>query len=170
MIKIIEQDIIFLSYDEPNAEKNYADLCNKAPWAKRVHGVKGSDAAHKACAKLSETEYFEFDLELTEGENQLEIELLNKGFGDTTIDQDGNIIDDLLLNIDSIEIDEIDLGSLKWTLSDYQPVYPERYKAEVFRRGDNLPDSVKNCVNLGWNGKWVLPFTSPFYIWLLENI
>ena len=58
IIKIIEQDIIFLSYDEPNAEKNYADLCNKVPWAKRVHGVKGSDAAHKACAKLSETEYF----------------------------------------------------------------------------------------------------------------
>ena len=58
MIKVIEQDIIFLSYDEPNAEKNYADLCNKVPWAKRVHGVKGSDAAHKACAALSETEYF----------------------------------------------------------------------------------------------------------------
>lgn len=58
IIKIIEQDIIFLSYDEPNAEKNYADLCNKVPWAKRVHGVKGSDAAHKACAALSETEYF----------------------------------------------------------------------------------------------------------------
>jgi len=58
IIKVIEQDIIFLSYDEPNAEKNYADLCNKVPWAKRVHGVKGSDAAHKACAALSETEYF----------------------------------------------------------------------------------------------------------------
>lgn len=58
IIKIIEQDIIFLSYDEPNAEKNYADLLTKAPWAKRVHGVKGSDAAHKACAAQSETEYF----------------------------------------------------------------------------------------------------------------
>jgi hypothetical protein len=58
MIKVIDQDIIFLSYDEPNAEKNYADLLTKAPWAKRVHGVKGSDAAHKACAALSETEYF----------------------------------------------------------------------------------------------------------------
>jgi len=57
-IKIIEQDVIFLSYNEPNAEKNYADLLAKAPWAKRVHGVKGSDAAHKACAALSETEYF----------------------------------------------------------------------------------------------------------------
>lgn len=57
-IKVAEQDIIFLSYDEPNAEKNYADLCAKVPWAKRVHGVKGSDAAHKACAALSDTEYF----------------------------------------------------------------------------------------------------------------
>lgn len=56
--KIIDFDIIYLSYDEPNAEKNYADLCNKAPWAKRVHGVKGSDAAHKACANLSETDRF----------------------------------------------------------------------------------------------------------------
>jgi hypothetical protein len=58
IIKVIEQDIVFLSYDEPNAEKNYADLLAKVPWAKRVHGVKGSDAAHKACAAKCETEYF----------------------------------------------------------------------------------------------------------------
>tara|TARA_B110000858_G_scaffold186913_1_gene230636 strand:+ start:1294 stop:2181 length:888 start_codon:yes stop_codon:yes gene_type:complete len=57
-MKIIDQDIIFLSYDEPNAEKNYADLCSKVAWAKRVHGVEGSDAAHKACAAISETENF----------------------------------------------------------------------------------------------------------------
>jgi hypothetical protein len=57
-IKVIDQDVVFLSYDEPNAEKNYADLCSKLPWAKRVHGVEGSDAAHKACADISETEYF----------------------------------------------------------------------------------------------------------------
>ena len=35
--KPIDYDIIYLSYDEPNAEKNYADLCKKVPWAKRVH-------------------------------------------------------------------------------------------------------------------------------------
>ena len=57
-LNLSEIDCIFLSYDEPNAERNYADLLNKAPWAKRVHGVKGSDAAHKACARLSDTEYF----------------------------------------------------------------------------------------------------------------
>ena len=57
-MKIIDYDIIYLSYDEPNAEKNYADLLTKVPWAKRVHGVEGSDAAHKACAELSETDRF----------------------------------------------------------------------------------------------------------------
>ena len=30
-IKLAEQDIIFLSYDEPNAEKNYVDLVQKVP-------------------------------------------------------------------------------------------------------------------------------------------
>jgi hypothetical protein len=54
-MNVAELDIVFISYDEPNAEVNFADLLNKAPWAKRVHGVKGSDAAHKAAAKLSNT-------------------------------------------------------------------------------------------------------------------
>jgi len=57
-IKLSDVDIIFLSYDEPNAEENWADLKRKMPWAKRVHGVEGSDAAHKACADLSETKHF----------------------------------------------------------------------------------------------------------------
>jgi len=58
MIKVQDVDIIFLSYDEPNAEENWADLKRKVPWAKRVHGVEGSDAAHKACADLSDTKHF----------------------------------------------------------------------------------------------------------------
>jgi hypothetical protein len=57
-MKIIEYDVVFLSYDEPNSDLHYADLCNKVPWAKRVHGVKGSDHAHKAAANLSETDWF----------------------------------------------------------------------------------------------------------------
>lgn len=53
-----EFDVIFISYDEDNCEENWADLSNKVPWAKRVHGVKGSDAAHKAAANLSDTDMF----------------------------------------------------------------------------------------------------------------
>lgn len=60
MTKLVlyEIDTIFISYDEPNADQNYSDLLNILPWAKRVHGVRGSDAAHKAAANLSETERF----------------------------------------------------------------------------------------------------------------
>ena len=53
-----EIDTVFISYDEPNADKNYAELANILPWVKRIHGVKGSDAAHKAAARISETERF----------------------------------------------------------------------------------------------------------------
>ena len=56
--RVLDYDVIYLSYDEPNAEQNYTDLCKKIPWAKRVHGVEGSDSAHKACANLSETDRF----------------------------------------------------------------------------------------------------------------
>lgn len=57
-ISINEFDIIFISYDEENADENWADLLKKCPWAKRIHGVKGSDAAHKAAAELSTTDRF----------------------------------------------------------------------------------------------------------------
>ena len=56
--RVLDYDVVYLSYDEPNAEQNYADLCKKIPWAKRVHGVEGSDSAHKACAEISETDRF----------------------------------------------------------------------------------------------------------------
>lgn len=124
----------------------------------------------KLSAEPNHIEFFEFEYVVTEGINHLKIELLNKGFGDTILDSEGNIVEDLLLNIESIEIDDIDLGALKWTASSYEPKYPERYEREQNRAGVALPKVVKNCINLGWNGTWILPFESPYYIWLLENI
>jgi hypothetical protein len=53
-----ELDVIFISYDEDNCEENWNDLQSKVPWAQRIHGVKGSDAAHKAAANLSTTDRF----------------------------------------------------------------------------------------------------------------
>jgi len=57
-IKIEDTDVVFLSYDEPKADEFFADLRRKCPWAKRVHGVKGFDKAHKECALASETDRF----------------------------------------------------------------------------------------------------------------
>lgn len=57
-VKILDLDFVFISYKEPNCEENYADLLNKVPWAKRVHGVKGFDNAHKAAAETASTDFF----------------------------------------------------------------------------------------------------------------
>ena len=57
-IDVTELDIFYISYDEPNCEEHWADLLNKVPWAKRVHGVKGFDKAHKTAAEQSETDRF----------------------------------------------------------------------------------------------------------------
>ena len=56
-MKIEDLDLVYISFDEPDAEYNYADILSKFPWAKRVHGVTGFDAAHKAAGELSETDY-----------------------------------------------------------------------------------------------------------------
>jgi len=57
-IDIADLDCIYLSYDEPMKEEFWVKIRNMIPWAKRVDGVKGSDAAHKACAAASDTERF----------------------------------------------------------------------------------------------------------------
>ena len=65
-------DIVFISYNEPNADENYNSLLKRFPRAKRVHGVKGIHNAHIEAAKLSETHMFwvvDGDAELVEDFN-----------------------------------------------------------------------------------------------------
>ena len=57
-IDIADLDCIYLTYDEPEREEFWVKIRNMIPWAKRVDGVKGSDAAHKAAAEASDTERF----------------------------------------------------------------------------------------------------------------
>jgi len=51
-------DIIFISYDEPEADANWNKLVDKFPRAKRVHGVSGMENALKAAATASNSPYF----------------------------------------------------------------------------------------------------------------
>lgn len=51
-------DVVFISYQEPNADENFERLLEKVPYAKRVHGVKGIHQAHIEAAKLCTTEMF----------------------------------------------------------------------------------------------------------------
>lgn len=44
--------VVFISFDEPNADEHYHQLLQIEPSALRVHGVLGFDTAHKTAAKL----------------------------------------------------------------------------------------------------------------------
>jgi hypothetical protein len=57
-IDLADLDCIYLTYDEPNREETWVKIKNMVPWAQRVDGVKGSDAAHKAAAEASGTDRF----------------------------------------------------------------------------------------------------------------
>lgn len=65
-------DVIFLSYDETYADRNFKMLKTKVPNAKRVHGVKGILQAHIAAAKLAKSNFFyvvDADAEIVEDFN-----------------------------------------------------------------------------------------------------
>ena len=51
-------DIVFISYDEPNAEENWQSLKARFPRAQRVHGVKGIHQAHIKAAELCTSPMF----------------------------------------------------------------------------------------------------------------
>ena len=105
---------------------------------------------------VGENSTIEFTADLEEDtKHTLCVRFLNKQNSDTVENEDKSaIIKDMLLNIEDVLIDGISIGTLKWTHSKY------------VANGK----TYENCVNLGWNGDWVLEFDSPFYIWLLENM
>ena len=70
---IADLDVVFLSYDEAKKEEFWIKIQNMVPWAKRVDGIKGSDAAHKAVADASDTDRFI----LIDGDNIPDLEFFN---------------------------------------------------------------------------------------------
>ena len=51
-------DIIFISYNEPNADENFEKLKNKFTRVKRIHGIKGIHNAHRKAAEIADTDMF----------------------------------------------------------------------------------------------------------------
>lgn len=51
-------DIVFISYNEPNAEENWKALKERFPRTQRVHGVKGIHRAHIVAAEKCLTKMF----------------------------------------------------------------------------------------------------------------
>lgn len=112
----------------------------------------------------TDSEILTFDLELEETDHVLSIRLENKENSDTVQDDNNNIVNDMLLNINSMSLDNIDISNLMWTKSKYVLDTPAEIKPGEFIT------EYASCTNLGHNGSWNFAFSSPFYLWLLENL
>ena len=52
------QDIVFISYDEPDADANWQILSARFPRAKRIHGVAGMEQALEVAANTAQTPWY----------------------------------------------------------------------------------------------------------------
>ena len=103
---------------------------------------------------------FAHDISDDDGEIQLRIVMSGKTADHTQVDDQGNIIKDATLQISTVTIDGIDINQLfleKCVYThDFNGTQPE------------IQDTFHGVA--GCNGTIVFEFTTPIYLWLLENM
>ena len=172
-IDIADLDVVFLTFDEPKKEEYWAIIRNMVPWAQRVDGVRGSDAAHKAAA-ASATERFI----LIDGDNMPDPKFFNQTLEFPTADYDSavfrwrarNAINGLMYGngglsswtktfVNNMRTHEATDGRtetqvefcfdpLYWAMHDcYSTTYPNGSAFHAWRAG--FREGVKMCLNRG---------------------
>lgn len=79
------------------------------------------------------------------------------------------IAKDMLLNIVSLEINDVEIP-IGADYGEDNKFGTYRVDVPVNHRGRVDVTEIPGIKNLGWNGRYDIPFATPFYIWLLENI
>ena len=143
-------DTISISFNL-NTSDDQAELGFEA-W---VDDEKFVDIAHVQCQQQ-----IKIDMSDVDGDHQLRLILKNKKQTHTKIDEQGNILSDATLTISDLAFDEIKLGHMVTKLATY----------------DHNFNDTKELVQdqfygeMGCNGVVGLRFTTPIYLWLLENM
>jgi hypothetical protein len=95
-----------------------------------------------------------------DAEHVLKLVLKGKCADHTTVDSDGEIVSDAMLTIADLAFDGIKLGQIVCNQATY---------AHDFN-GSGEPVENHFFGNMGCNGTVSLKFSTPIYIWLLENM
>jgi hypothetical protein len=95
-----------------------------------------------------------------DSDHELRFVLKHKQSAHTKVDADGNIISDATVTVRDIKFDGIDCQYLTTTLAQYQHDF----------NGTGNATTQSFYGELGCNGTVSLKFSTPIYIWLLENM
>lgn len=102
----------------------------------------------------------EHEISDDDNDHELKFVLKNKQSRHTQVDADGNILSDAVLSITDMKFDGINCDYLISTLAKYHHDYNGSQ--------DPLVDEFYGA--MGCNGTVTLKFSTPIYIWLLENM
>lgn len=109
---------------------------------------------------VQESLVFEHEFPNSDAEHELRIVMKGKRTEHTHIDESGNIVGDACLSITDVTFDEIQLGHLFTKLATYEHDF----------NGTGQLTQDKFYGTMGCNGTVTLKFTTPVYLWLLENM
>ena len=109
---------------------------------------------------VQETVSFSHDINDHDGEHELRIVMLGKTSDHTIVDEAGNIVKDAILQISNVVIDDIDVNQLFLD----KCVYTHNFNGTQ----PEIQDTFHGIA--GCNGNISLKFSTPIYLWLLENM
>ena len=101
-----------------------------------------------------------FTLDAEEGDQELKFIMKNKTMDHTTVDEDGQIVKDVCLNISNFYIDNLELGH---TFLEHC-----KYCHDFNATKDPVVDEFYGY--MGCNGTLIFSFESPVYMWLIMNM
>jgi hypothetical protein len=109
---------------------------------------------------IDQTYQIEHEISDDDGDHEIRFVLKNKQPDHTTVDLEGNIVTDATVTVSDIKFDGIDCQYLTTTLAQYQHDF----------NGTGDPTTESFYGEMGCNGTVSLKFSTPIYIWLLENM
>ena len=138
-----------------------ATISSTAPDAKLGLEIWLDDTLIKDVESVTETITFNHNIvDESDSDHALKFVLKNKLPEHTSVDEDGNIVSDALVTISDIKFEDINVDQLFTKLSVYQHDF----------NGTGKPVQDKFFGAMGCNGTVTFEFSTPFYLWLLENM
>jgi hypothetical protein len=115
------------------------------------------------CEHVDSAILFEHTLDDSDGEHELRIVMKHKQAEHTRVDEQGNILQDAVLAVSDLKFDSIDSIDIMQIATD---------RAEYCHNfNGSQPDGVHRFYgDMGCNGTVSMKFTTPVYLWLLENM
>jgi len=107
--------------------------------------------------------HIKHDIADDDGEHELTFEMFGKKTYHTQIDQTGAILSDVLLSISDVFVDEINIGQLLYSTKS-NISYCHDFNSSQSPTEDRFHGFM------GCNGTVTWKFTTPIYLWLLENM